>query len=328
MKLFLASIILFIMINVSVADCILPIERSKASHELMLDQRGEEHETLVVLSSDNNQTGTAAIAKKAAFECIPEESASACSNKTVSPSLVVGSLAGGVIYQAFLSFNISSIQEDSIIESVALDLRRCDVLGDPFLDLGCLKAYTVFYNAVSPEIYFSGLPAKELIRICSSDDLGNMRKTYPSLAKDLQYAVGSSRFQMRLQFENREANFLGIRDNDLGVLGGKGMSSERTEVAGEASGEWKPCLPAESESKGQDKKTAKGLVKFGTVRLLGYLHPSRNRRITNVYAYGNLLQEVAELFIERIRLKIQIRKRKTCGCRDSNPGYGLGKPMS
>jgi hypothetical protein len=122
--------------------------------------------------------------------------------------------------------------------------------------------------------YFNSLPMGEIMSICSEGDLGNMKKAYPGLAKSLQNAVGSSRFQIRLQFGRRDTISVGIRDNDLGVIGGKGISEgPRTEVVGEASGEWKPCLPAEENPQKPLRNTKrtvneKDLLQFGGIRLV------------------------------------------------------------
>lgn len=117
--------------------------------------------------SGSHQSETAAPIKKVTTECIPDESGCVCSNKTVIPSLRVGNVISGVTSQAFLSFNISSIPDGSVIKSAAMDLRRSDILGDPFHNLGCLKAYPTFYSTLNPEYYYIGLPLGDVMRICS-----------------------------------------------------------------------------------------------------------------------------------------------------------------
>lgn len=211
--------------------------------------------------SESHQSETALI-KKETTECIPDESGCVCSNKTVFPLLKVGNVIGGVTSQAFLSFNISSVPDGSVIKSVAMDLRRSDMLGDPFHNLGCLKAYPTFYSTLNPEYYYTGLPLGDVMRICSSDDLGNMKKTYPGLIKALQDSVGSSRFQLRLQFDRRDTAFAIKHDS----IGEKSPSTGRTYEFGE----WKPCLPDEPKSQGGSGGQAgkKDLLQFGTIRML------------------------------------------------------------
>ena len=272
--LFIPSLALLIFLCISVTASFISDGQTEPQKGLASSRLAENPVTLTVLSSENNYPEAVAAANKSSFECISAESGGIFSNKTVCSSLVVGYFAGGVASQAFLSYDISSIPEDSIIEKATLDLRRCDVSGDPFLNLGCLKAYPIFYSTLKSDDYFNSLPMGEIMSICSEGDLGNMKKAYPSLAKSLQNAVGSSRFQIRLQFGRRDTISVGIRDNDLGVIGGKGISEgPRTEVVGEASGEWKPCLPAEENPQKPLRNTKrtvneKDLLQFGGIRLV------------------------------------------------------------
>lgn len=218
-------------------------------------------------SNDNNKTDSQAT-KKITLVCIQDESGSVCSNRTVSlRSLNVGYIAGGVGSQAFLSFNTSGIPDGAIIKKVAVDMRRCDVLGDPFLNLACMKVYPVFYDTLSPSDYYTGVPLGDIIRICTAADLKSTQKIYPGLVNALQDSVGSERFQMRLQFERRQTFLVGKNEQLF-----SGKESEKKELSATGytfvAGEWKPCLPEEQKSREVRSPNQKDLLLFDSVRLV------------------------------------------------------------
>lgn len=221
---------------------------------------------LAASSIENNKTD-AQPTKKITLVCIPSESGRVCSNKTVSGSLCVGYIAGGVSSQAFLSFNTSNIPDDSVIKKVAVDMRRCSVLGDPFLNLACLKAYPVFYDTLGPEEYYTGVSMGDIMRICTAADLGTTQKTYPGLVNALQDSVGSDRFQMRLQFDRRQTPFVGNNEN---LFSGKeSAKKEDSSSTGYSfvSGEWRPC-PSEETKSERRSPNQKDLLQFDSVRLV------------------------------------------------------------
>jgi len=217
-------------------------------------------------SNDNNKTDELPT-KKITLICIPAESGSVCSNRTVSRSLSVGYVAGDVGAQAFLSFNTSGIPDGSVIKKVAVDMRRCDVLGDPFLNLACLKAYPVFYDTLGPGEYYTGAPLGDIMRICTTTDLGSTQKIYPGLVNALQDSVGSDRFQMRLQFDRRETFLVGKNEN---LFSGKASEKEDSSSTGYTfvSGEWKPCDTEEPKSQEVRSPNEKDLLQFGSIRLV------------------------------------------------------------
>ena len=226
-------------------------------------------------SNDSNKTDEQ-LTKKITLVCIPSESGSVCSNRTVSRSLSVGYIAGGVGSQAFLSFNTSGLPDGAVIKKVAVDMRRCDVLGDPFLNLACLKAYPVFYDTISPEEYYTGVPLGDIMRICTADDLGSTQKTYPGLVNALQDSVGSDRFQMRLQFDRRETFLVGKNEN---LFSGKESEKEDLSSTGYTfvSGEWKPCDTEEPKSQEVMSPNQKDMLHFGSVRLVvTYIPPAQD----------------------------------------------------
>jgi hypothetical protein len=188
--------------------------------------------------------------------------------------LIVGYLPDGNNSQAFLSFNISRIPEDAVIKSAAIDMRRNTLIGDPFLNLGCMRAYHVSYGALGPECYYAGLPLGEVLKICSPDDLGNAQNSYPELASALQRDLGLSRFQLRLQFEDAPKFFAVTSLSDIGR---KDLSDDRINAGGDG-GEWKPCLPEETKNQGSSARQTKTIdrVQFSSIRLkVSYLPPEQ-----------------------------------------------------
>lgn len=218
-------------------------------------------------SVENNKTDVQPT-KKITLVCIPSESGRVCSNRTASKSLCVGYIAGGVSSQAFLSFNTSGIPDGSVIKKVTVDMRRCNIFGDPFLNLACLKAYSVFYDTLSPEEYYTGMSLGDIMRICTLADLGSTQKTYPGLINALQDSVGSDRFQMRLQFDRRQTPFVGKNEN---LFSGK-ESAKKEDLSSTGytfvSGEWRPCPSEEPKPQGGQSPNQKDLLQFDSVRLL------------------------------------------------------------
>jgi hypothetical protein len=157
---------------------------------------------------------------------IENESGQVCSNRSVSHNLLIGK-RGNTRSQAFLSFDLSNISEGSIIQSATIDFRGAMVEGDPFHNLGCLKAYPAAYSSIGSGSYYSGLSYGGIVRICSLDDLFAL-DSYPDLVGSIQKMVGSSRFQLRLQFDEKVAEAMRTyvsKDLASWGSGGKGDSS-------------------------------------------------------------------------------------------------------
>jgi hypothetical protein len=102
--------------------------------------------------------------------------------------------------QAFLSFDISMIPKDAAITSAALDLTAATNYDDPFTGLGELFVYDYRYRTLTNRDYVMGLLPEALIAI-------PVTPSYPVTSAALAAAVqervdaGSSRFQLRLQFQ-------------------------------------------------------------------------------------------------------------------------------
>lgn len=86
--------------------------------------------------------------------------------------------------------------------------------GEPFDDLGCLRAYAHNYGTLDGGDYFTGSPLGALGRWCSQDQVDTPGGGLTTGFKDaLQDRVGQDRFQIRLQFNDRATDNDG--NNDL-----------------------------------------------------------------------------------------------------------------
>jgi len=126
--------------------------------------------------------------------------------------MYVGDDTNNISLQAFMSFDISGIPAGAIISSVVVDFSDHDTIyGDPFSSLGCLRAYPHDYGTLDGGDYFTGNPLGAVIRYCSASEI--VAGSDPDVATALQAKVGSSRFQMRLQFKDSETD--NDSNNDL-----------------------------------------------------------------------------------------------------------------
>ena len=102
--------------------------------------------------------------------------------------------------QAFLSFDISAIPQGATIQEATLDLSNHTVDGDPFAALGVLRAYKQLYETLDTGDFVAGFPD------------GFAEWSGPpgtaNVTAQVQRSVnnGVSRFQVRLQFQNKTDN--------------------------------------------------------------------------------------------------------------------------
>jgi len=124
----------------------------------------------------------------------------------VTPKYIyVGDDTSNISLQAFMSFDISGIPAGATISSVVVDFSDYDTIyGDPFGSLGCLRAYPHDYGTLDGGDYFTGTPLGAVIRYCSESEI--VAESDPDVATALQAKVGSLRFQMRLQFKDKETD--------------------------------------------------------------------------------------------------------------------------
>jgi hypothetical protein len=103
--------------------------------------------------------------------------------------------------QGFLSFSISTIPAGSVVTNVTFNLTGYDTLGEPFDDLGCMYLYQHDYGSIDAGDFVAGSPSGALTRICGASGLGSAVADNDFIGA-VQGKVGSSRFQIRLQFSD------------------------------------------------------------------------------------------------------------------------------
>ena len=102
--------------------------------------------------------------------------------------------------EAFLSFNISGIPSNATITDVKFDLSVYSITGNPFGSLGPMVAYITDYGpTLEPADYVAGFPSSYSADWYSTAAL-NAIESSPEFKTSLQSKLGTSRFQLRLQF--------------------------------------------------------------------------------------------------------------------------------
>ena len=102
--------------------------------------------------------------------------------------------------EAFLSYDISGIPAGSTINEVKHDFSAYTIIGNPFGSLGVLNAYATNYGpTLEPGDFVIGFPPGKIADWGSAAAL-NTIEVSADLKTNLQSKVGTSRFQLRLQF--------------------------------------------------------------------------------------------------------------------------------
>lgn len=131
------------------------------------------------------------------------ESGLVLSDGSVNPlTVAAGDSLGNLGVEAFLSFDISGVPSGSTIQSATLLLKGgSQVRGDPFTTLGCLRAYVQNYGVVDGSDFVPAGALSSITRWCNT---GELEAPYSDsgFTSAIQSAVGSSRFQIRLQFKD------------------------------------------------------------------------------------------------------------------------------
>ena len=142
---------------------------------------------------------------------LPGESGLVTSGGAINTlTVAVGDSTSNQGVEAFLSFNISAIPAGSTIQSASIKLKGgAQVRGDPFV-LGCLRAYGQNFGAVDPSDYVPGGALGAIARWCNAAEL-EANYTDAGFASGVQAAIGNSRFQIRLQFNET------LTDNDATI---------------------------------------------------------------------------------------------------------------
>ncbi len=127
--------------------------------------------------------------------------------------ICVGDDTGDIPIQAFLTFDISLLPDDAVIESVDVDFSNHGAsYGTPFADLGCLRAYVDDFGSFGSGIYFEGIPVGGIGRWCDTNELDQVESN-AAFADALEEKLEDGRFQIRLQFKDHETD--GNGDNDM-----------------------------------------------------------------------------------------------------------------
>ncbi len=151
------------------------------------------------------------VIQKITLEAVRNESGSVRSNGAVRSVTNVGDIETNDGSQAFLSFDISGIPANAHITKVEVDFSRFDTLGNPFSALGCLRGYQQNYGSLDAGDYYTGHALGAILRWCSAQELQQVVED-DDVKGALQDALGDSRFQLRLQFNQTKSNNDGVAD--------------------------------------------------------------------------------------------------------------------
>lgn len=114
------------------------------------------------------------------------------------------------LVETFLSFDISSIPAHATISQVKMNFSNYTTVGNPF-GLGVLNGYATNYGSTLEVADFrNDFPPGNTIDWGSTNAL-NVIEITPELKAAIQSKLGSSRFQLRLQFPS--SNRDGVRDS-------------------------------------------------------------------------------------------------------------------
>jgi Ig-like domain from next to BRCA1 gene len=130
------------------------------------------------------------------------ESGTICSDTGLFPDYTAGESNADITQacQMFLSFDISSIPVKTTITEVKINFKDYTITGNPFGSLGVLNGYLTNYGSTLESADFvTGFPSGNTVDWGSVSPL-NTIEVSPELKAALQSKVGSSRFQMRMQF--------------------------------------------------------------------------------------------------------------------------------
>jgi len=169
-------------------------------------------ETTVYILTATNEAGSVTATAEVTIAAVPMHSVELFSiasegghvkkNGEVGDELIVGSTVSRVAVQAFLSFDISMIPTEAVIKSASLDLNltTAHVFGSPFTRLGQLYIYNHQYFDLGSNDFVIAIPPGA-IYITSRLPTKPLGSSVLTAAVQKQVDAGSSRFQIRLQFQ-------------------------------------------------------------------------------------------------------------------------------
>ena len=120
-----------------------------------------------------------------------------------------GDTGNNVGLQGFVTFNVSGIPNGATILSAKLVAKAGhDTLGDPFGNLGCLRAYVHNYGSVGYEDFKPINVTNGIVRFCNEAEFNISSKQVISASgiSGIQNALASNLFQIRLQFKDHHTN--------------------------------------------------------------------------------------------------------------------------
>jgi len=127
--------------------------------------------------------------------------------------IYVGDDTNDIGIQAFITFDISELPEDAMITFVDVDFSDHDTTyGDPFGDLGCLRAYVDDFGSLDGGDYYTGTPTGALSTWCDIGELETIDDD-DDYIDALEDKLGDNYFQVRLQFRDLETD--GDGNNDM-----------------------------------------------------------------------------------------------------------------
>lgn len=146
-----------------------------------------------------------------ALDLLKVESGSVYSYGPVLAVENVGDLNNNRHAQVFLSFDISGIPAGANITQVTVDFSDYDTLGDPFSNLGCLRAYEHDYGTLDSDDYHHGMASNAILRWCNLAELSTAAPDEDVL-NALEAQLGEDRFQLRVDFNQIFSDFDGVTD--------------------------------------------------------------------------------------------------------------------
>lgn len=127
--------------------------------------------------------------------------------------IYVGDDTNDIGIQAFITFDMSELPEDAMITSVDVDFSDHDTIyGDPFADLGCLRAYIDDFGTLDGGDYHTGRTSGTLSTWCDIAELETVDDD-DDYVDALEDRLGDNYFQIRLQFRDEETD--GDGENDM-----------------------------------------------------------------------------------------------------------------
>jgi hypothetical protein len=122
--------------------------------------------------------------------------------QAIPGQLTVGDTYKAPDVQLMLTFDISAVPAQAQITDAHLDLATFEITGEPFEQLGCLRAYVSKVSEFSAEAYAWEKELGAVARWCSVEELreGGLEE---GLIGSIQQNLGEGRYAIRLQFENR-----------------------------------------------------------------------------------------------------------------------------